>query len=164
MFSLLLKDLISDFYLFSILNRPIFKSNRKWSDFAKVVESLAECFCKYRDYLVNQLAEQQKRHNMEHPVRTDGSDMSVEHRQKCSFVSHKYHLFGQAVANAELLKPVVFDESSHPEIQFEDSMQRFRFFPAIQLSVPIDLFSIAWEVVLSQLCSPLRCQMRGLKK
>ena len=98
--------------IFSILNRVVFKSNKNWIDFGKLLESLAICFSQYRDYLNTQLNAQQIRHNTDHIVRTVGSDVSVEHRPKCMFASEKYSLFDQAV-NTEALKPVVFDESIH---------------------------------------------------
>ena len=67
--------------LYSILNRPIFiLKKKKWLEFSDVVESLAECLSKYRDYLENQSKEQQKRRNQVN------SDMSIEHRPKCHFV------------------------------------------------------------------------------
>ena len=77
---------------------------------------------------------------MDHPVRTVGSGVPVGHRLKCMFVSEKYSLFDQAVKNTEALKPVVFDKSIHLSKPFENASQRYRYFSAMQLSVPVDLF------------------------
>ena len=41
--------------IFSILNRVVFKRNKNWIDFGKLLESLAFCFSQYRDYLNTQL-------------------------------------------------------------------------------------------------------------
>ena len=126
--------------LFSILNRVVFKTNKNWIDFGKLLESLATCLSQYRDYLNAQLDSQQIWHNMDHPIRTIGSDISVEHRPKCQFVSDKFRIFDQVVANSEPLKPVLFDETIHLNQPFDNATQRHRYYSALQLSVPIDLF------------------------
>lgn len=78
---------------------------------------------------------------MDHPARTVGSDISVEFRKKHEFgVREKYRLFDEAITNAAILEPVLFDEDLHLAKPFENPAQRHKYFEEMQLSIPIDLF------------------------
>lgn len=78
---------------------------------------------------------------MDHPARTVGSDISVEFRKKQEFgVREKYRLFDEAVANAAILEPVLFNEDLHLAKPFENPAQRHKYFEEMQLSISIDLF------------------------
>jgi len=48
-------------------------------------------------------------------------------------------LLDKAVVSSDTENPVLFDENLHVEKPFENSMQKFRFFDSLQLSVPVDV-------------------------
>lgn len=94
--------------LYNLLNRPIFESER--ATFKPVVEALAHCLCKYKDYLKKQLVSQTNRQSADHPPRTVGSDISVQHRPKPAFVKEKYTIFDKIVAQCPNVNvPIIFD-------------------------------------------------------
>ncbi|WAQ96968.1 hypothetical protein MAR_029658 [Mya arenaria] len=125
--------------LFSLLNRPIFSSS--WFEFKADVETLATCLCRYKEYLQKQLTSQSERQSADHPPRTVGSDISIEHRAKSVFVKEKYLVFDQAVAQCpDTNVPIFFDEKTHLSTPFQKNQQRARFFAEMSLSVDIDLY------------------------
>ena len=125
--------------LYSLLNRPIFSSG--WTEFKPVVEALANCLCRYKEYLNKQLRSQTERQSMDHPPRTVGSDISIQHRTKAIFVREKYLEFDQIVTKYTAFNvPILFDESKHLQSPFTSNQQRARFFEQMSLSVDIDLY------------------------
>lgn len=94
--------------LYSLCTRPVFQSSAEWVEFKEQVVLLAACLTKYKDYLEIQQKEQEYKQSLNRPVRTVGSDISVEHRPKCaSGVSAKYQLFDAAVSDVEPLRNAV---------------------------------------------------------
>lgn len=98
--------------LYSLLNRPLFDSD--WACFKPVVEALTCCLCKYKDHLKVRLSSQNKRQSSDHPPRSVGSDISVQHRPKSLFVKEKFLFFYKVVSEyPDINKPIMFDESKH---------------------------------------------------
>jgi hypothetical protein len=126
--------------IYSLVSRPVFASDEYWIQFKTVLQNLAECFSRYRAYLLKQQIGQTDRQNADHPPRTVGSDISVLHHPKTVFVSEKYSTFDKIVSETPESVPVLFDEHKHLKQPFYDNKQRARFFDDMKLSVPIDLY------------------------
>jgi len=126
--------------IYSLINRPVFASDEYWINFKTVLESLAECLCKYKEYLQKQQNSQTERQSAAHPPRTVGSDISVVHHPKAAFVKEKYAVFDKLIVEKQESVPVLFEESKHLKQPFDDNKQRARYFDNMQLSVPVDLY------------------------
>ena len=81
-----------------------------------------------------------KNHELDHPVRSLNERTSVEHKEK-TFISVKseYQLIDAAMKAAGINNPVIFNENLHCVKNFENNVQRHRFWSNIYLSVPIDI-------------------------
>ena len=65
----------------------------------------------------------------------------IEHRNKTPFgPAQRYILLNEAVKQAGIYKPIIFNEIEHLEEPFETNVQRYRYVQGLQLSVPVDIF------------------------
>ena len=89
--------------LYSICSRPIFKSSKEWAAMGDDVKGLADCFESYKVHLEKQLARQEDVHSRDVPMRTVGTNMTVEHRTKAKGlgVLEKYKLIDAAVKDSD---------------------------------------------------------------
>ncbi|XP_052259045.1 uncharacterized protein LOC127863537 [Dreissena polymorpha] len=128
--------------LFSLLEKPYVNSTTgKWPELRASVEALASCLSSYEQYLNKQATTTATNKELSFPCRTVDQNASVFHCKKSvlSVVKDKYTLLDKAVVSSDTENPVLFDENLHVEKPFENSMQKFRFFDSLQLSVPVDV-------------------------
>ena len=64
-------------------------------------------------------------------------DVTVQHKEASKFVNNSYSLIDSAIRAHGVGNPVRFNEEKHTALPFENSMQRFRFFYTMKLSVPV---------------------------
>ena len=65
--------------------------------------------------------------------------VAVQHKEASKFVNNSYSLIDSAVRAHGVGNPVLFNVEKHIALPFENSMQRFRFFDTMKLSVPVDI-------------------------
>ena len=140
--------------LYSLLLKPMIKSTTAWQSAAEDIKQLADCKLGYRDHLKEQSHVTKKNQELDHPVRTIGKHASLEHRNRTtSAIKKQYTLLDRDVKSADLNVPVMFDESKHLDVAFENNTQRHRFIANLQLSVPVDLIRFCpGGSIISSLC------------
>jgi hypothetical protein len=147
--------------LFSLLLKPVMKSSPAFIKLHDDIQSLAECFHNYSQHLEVQSKKIAFNQSLPHPVRTVGEHTTAEHRKKTSDVKQKYLLLDKEIS--ETNEPVFFDENRHIEKNFQNNMQRFRFFEELQLSVPVDIYRFCpGGSVLTTVCIQKVSEHRGL--
>ncbi|VDH89562.1 Hypothetical predicted protein [Mytilus galloprovincialis] len=127
--------------LYSLLMKPVVNSSPSWKQGAEDVKQLADCLIAYREHLLVQNETTQANQSKLYPVRTIDKEATIEHRRGnlLGQIKDKYGKINEAVFNAEVMVPVVFDESKHLNKPFESNTERFRFFKDLQLKCPIDI-------------------------
>lgn len=70
---------------------------------------------------------------------TIGEHATVEHKSSGVTIKSKYSLLDAAMREAQLEYPVFFYESLHVKEPFNTSVQKYRFFNELQLTVPVDI-------------------------
>lgn len=70
---------------------------------------------------------------------TIGEHATVEHKSSGVTIKSKYSLLDAAMREAQLECPVFFYESLHVKEPFNTSVQKYRFFNELQLTVPVDI-------------------------
>ncbi|XP_033647591.1 uncharacterized protein LOC117307057 [Asterias rubens] len=126
--------------LYSLLLKPVSRSSAAWSEAGNEIKELADCLVAYADHLINQATTQIHNQSQIHPVRTINEHATTEHRHKFAFgVRMAYEQLDKDVREAGCGNPVFFDETKHLEMPFQNNVERFRFFTALQLSVPVDI-------------------------
>ena len=125
--------------LHSLLMKPYMNSSPEWTEEARNIESLAKCLHNYAEYLKTQNTKMKEVQGAWSPARSLDVDISIQFRERNKFVDDKYALIDEAVAQAGLNVPVMFDEHIHLKNPFENNMQRHRFFEGLALSVPLDI-------------------------
>lgn len=70
---------------------------------------------------------------------TIGEHATVEHKSSGVTIKSKYSLLDAAMREAQLESPVFFYESLHVKEPFNTSVQKYRFFNELQLTVPVDI-------------------------
>lgn len=93
----------------------------------------------YSQYLEEQQKATTSYHALTHPVGTIGEHATVEHKSSGVTIKSKYSLLDAAMREAQLESPVFFDESLHVKEPFNTSVQKYRFFNELQLTVPVDI-------------------------
>lgn len=93
----------------------------------------------YSQYLIEQQKATASYHALTHPVRTIGEHATVEHKSSGVTIKSKYSLLDAAMREAQLEYPVFFYESLHVKEPFNTSVQKYRFFNELQLTVPVDI-------------------------
>ena len=73
------------------------------------------------------------------PARRLSDNVTVKHTPAAKFMNSGYDLIDKAVRENGVRNPVIFDQEVHLSHEFENNMQRFRFFDQIALSVPVDV-------------------------
>ena len=104
---------------------------------------LADCIKAYKINFKAKSKQQNIYHSLDHPVRTVDQFTTVENRKAISIVADRYQILNEAVRTAGLGSPVFwvfFYESKHVATEFENNVQRFRFFQNLCLSVPVDMY------------------------
>ncbi|XP_052804571.1 uncharacterized protein LOC128234397 [Mya arenaria] len=128
--------------LFGLLNKPYLNSTvGNWPELRLSIEALASCLSSYGQYLYTQSNTSAKNKVQPHPCRTVDQNASVYHCSKSVLcvVKDKYKVLDKAVTSVDIGNPVLFDEDLHIDKPFENTMQRFRFFDNLQLSVSVDV-------------------------
>lgn len=122
--------------LFSILMLPFSSS---WGEFATDLKNLALCFDEYAAFLEKSNNEQQKRQQMNHPVREVATHAYLQHRSAVKDVKDKYSLLDTTVSKLDFYESLFFDEERHVNATFKNTFERFDFVENIALSEPIDI-------------------------
>ncbi|XP_061191740.1 uncharacterized protein LOC133199978 [Saccostrea echinata] len=125
--------------IYSLMLKPVVNSSPEWKTESDNFKQLANCMLCYSQYLEEQQRATTSYHALTHPVRTKGEHATVEHRSSGVTIKLKYSLLDAAMREAQPESPVFFDESVHVEEPFGNSIQKYRFFNELQLTVPVDI-------------------------
>lgn len=125
--------------IYSLMLKPVVNSSPEWKTESDNFKQLANCMLLYSQYLEEQQRATTSYQALTHPVRTVGEHATVEHRSSGVTIKLKYSLLDAAMRETQLESPVFFDESVHVEEPFGNSVQKYRFFNELQLTVPVDI-------------------------
>lgn len=127
--------------LYSLLMKPVVNSSTSWKQGAEDIKQLADCLIAYKEHLIVQNETAQANQSKLYPVRTIDKEATVEHRRgnMLGQIRDKYGKINEAVINAGIMVPVVFDEYEHLNKLFESNTERFRYFQDLQLKCPVDI-------------------------
>jgi hypothetical protein len=147
--------------LYNLLVRPLAGSSGGWKSFTAEIKELVNCIDGYKVYLKDQASISEKNRLKLAPVRSIGENATVEHRTAYHNLigsRAQYLKLDEVVKRAGLNTPVMFEESML-NTPFENSMQRYRFFANLSLSVPVDIIrfcpggSLTTTIVITQVAA-----------
>lgn len=104
-----MKPIKINFYVFSLLMKPIMNSSSVWKSVAEELKKLADCLEAYSRYLEKKKEAVQENLSLLHPVRTIAADATIEFRGAVKgIVNEKYKMLDEKLANSDILEPVFF--------------------------------------------------------